>query len=60
VLAASTPGSGSTGSCAGKTITGNAIMYRSNPGFRGIDTISYDDVSDKGKRRSTTVTINVK
>jgi hypothetical protein len=60
VLAASTPGSGSTGSCAGKTITGNAIMYRSNPGFRGIDTISYDNVTVSGKRQATTITINVK
>src|SRR5262249_17537086 len=39
VLPASTPGSGNTGPCAGKTIKSKKIMYRSNPGFRGKDTV---------------------
>src|SRR5712692_2831854 len=38
-IPASTPGSGSTGGCAGKTVTGNEIVYRSNAGFRGTDTV---------------------
>jgi hypothetical protein len=42
VLPAATPGSGDTGPCAGKTIKAKKIMYRSNAGFRGNDTVSYD------------------
>jgi hypothetical protein len=42
VLPASTPGSGNTRQCAGKTIQSKKIMYLSNPGFRGSDTLSYD------------------
>jgi hypothetical protein len=60
VIPASTPASGSTGTCAGKTITGNEIMYWSKPGYRGIDALSYDNVSGSGLRQSTTITINVK
>ena len=40
-LPQSTPGSGGTGPCAGKTVQASAIMYRSNPGFKGTDTLGY-------------------
>jgi hypothetical protein len=36
-IPASTPRFGSTGVCAGKTITGNQVMYKSNPGIHGVD-----------------------
>jgi hypothetical protein len=39
---ARTPASGDTGKCAGKIVTGNKIMYRSNPGFHGTDLVTYD------------------
>ena len=42
VIPTSTPASGDTGQCAGKTIPSKKIMYRSAPGFRGSDTVSYD------------------
>jgi hypothetical protein len=41
VIPASTPASGNTGKCAGKKIQSKSIMYRSAPGFRGSDTVSY-------------------
>ena len=46
VLPASTPGSGNTGRCDGKTIKSKQIVYRSKPGFRGSDTVGY--VSEGG------------
>lgn len=42
VLAASTPGSGDTGACAGKTIKSKKIMYQSKPNYRGSDTLVYE------------------
>jgi hypothetical protein len=42
VIPASTPAMGSTGQCAGKTVKSKKIMYRSAPGFRGSDAVSYD------------------
>ena len=59
-IPASTPETGSTGKCAGKTMTGKEIMYRSKAGFSGVDTIAYDVVRDDRNVGSRTVTINVK
>ena len=47
---------GSAGRCAGKSISGNQILYKSNTGFRGIDTLAYEIRHGK----STSITINVK
>jgi TIR domain len=55
-----TPASGSTGSCAGKTVTGNEIKYKSKAGFRGTDSVSYDVVSDNRPPQLRMITINVK
>jgi hypothetical protein len=41
-IPSSTPAMGDTGKCAGKIIKSKKIMYRSAPGFRGSDTVSYD------------------
>ena len=60
IIAVSTPRSASTGHCAGKSITGNQIMYQSNPGFRGTDTLAYKVTYGNGKSGSTTLTINVR
>ena len=59
-IPASTPRAGSTDECAGKTVTGNEIKYRSNTGFRGIDTVTYNVVRNNVGVGSTTITINVK
>ena len=59
VLPASTPGSGNTGHCDGKTISSKMIMYRSNPGFVGDDTIGYDS-DGNGTIIHTTIAITVK
>jgi hypothetical protein len=56
----STPRSGGTDNCAGKTVAGNEIMYRSNAGFRGTDTVVYDAVRNNVGVGTTTITINVK
>jgi hypothetical protein len=44
-LPANTVRSGETGQCAGKPITTTIIRYKSNPGFAGIDTFSYESVT---------------
>ena len=54
----STPASGDTSACAGKPVTGNAIRYKSNAGFHGTDSVSYNVSSQPQKPR--TITINVK
>jgi PAN domain len=54
-----TPRGGSTGACAGKTIAGNHIMFRSQPGFHGTDTAAYDLVYDNGRRQVINVTVDV-
>ena len=59
-IPASTPRFGSTGKCAGKPVSGNQVMYRSNPGFHGTDTVSYDVVYGAGKGGSSTIVIDVK
>jgi hypothetical protein len=58
ILPASTPGSGDTGQCAGKTITSKRIMYRSKPDFRGSDTVSYDS-DGNGTIIHTTISVTV-
>jgi hypothetical protein len=58
VIAASTPASGSTGKCAGKTIKSKKIMYLSKPGFRGSDTVGYDS-EGAGTVIHTTITVTV-
>lgn len=55
----STARHGSTGKCAGRTITGNQLMYRSEAGFYGSDSISYNVVNNGVSAGSTTITINV-
>ena len=56
-IPASTPAQGSTGACAGKQVTGNEIWYKSNPGFRGTDSVSYNVSSQP--QRPRVITINV-
>jgi hypothetical protein len=47
------------GHCVGKPIAGKKIMYQSQPGFRGADSVSYA-VKSKGGNWSTTVSIDVR
>jgi hypothetical protein len=54
-LPQSTPGSGATSPCAGKKVQASAIMYRSNPGFKGIDTLAYH--TEAGIDATITVTV---
>jgi hypothetical protein len=56
----STPRFGSTGACAGTTITGNQVMYKSIPGFQGVDMVTYDVLYPNGTRGSMIVTITAK
>lgn len=58
VIPPSTPASGNTGQCAGKTIQSKRIMYRSAPGFRGSDTVSYDS-DGNGTIIHTTIAVTV-
>jgi hypothetical protein len=57
-IAASTPASGSTGKCAGKTIKSKKIMYLSKPGFRGSDAVGYDS-DGGGTLIHTTIAVTV-
>jgi hypothetical protein len=59
-LPANTPASGSTGTCAGKTITGDTIRYKSKSGFHGTDSVSYNVVSNGRPAQSRVIIINVK
>jgi hypothetical protein len=45
--------------CAGKSVPGNQIRYRSNPGFHGTDSLGYTVRYGNGQRGSTAVTIDV-
>ena len=58
VLPPSTPGSGDTGRCAGKTVNGKKIMYRSKAGFHGSDTVGYDS-DGNGTIIHTTIAVTV-
>jgi hypothetical protein len=53
-LPQATPGSGATG-CEGHKIDSHQIMYKSNPGFKGTDTVGYH--SDNGIDATVTVTV---
>lgn len=53
------PGSDDTGQCGGKVIKSKMIMYRSNPGFSGDDTIGYDS-DGNGLVIHTTINVTVK
>jgi hypothetical protein len=59
-LPESTPRSGSTGKCAGAIMVGRQIMYRSNPGFHGLDTMSYDETGANGDKAPITITVTVR
>ena len=56
----STPASGNTGTCAGKTITGSTIRYKSKSGFRGKDSVSYKVAIGDRASPLRVITINVK
>jgi hypothetical protein len=59
-LPANTPAAGSTGTCAGKTITGITIRYKSKSGFHGTDSVSYNVVSNGRPAQARVIVINVK
>ncbi len=59
-LPPSTPASGSTGTCAGKTVTGSTVRYKSKPGFHGKDSVSYNVVIGGRASQLRVITINVK
>jgi hypothetical protein len=48
-----------TGYCAGMLLHGKKILYRSEPGFEGTDTMSYESIGSNGQRAPYTVTITV-
>ena len=56
----SVPRTGSTGQRAGKTISGNDVMYKSEPDFQGTDSVSYMVKYRNGRQGPTSITINVK
>ena len=60
ILPANTPASGSTGTCAGKTITGITVRYKSKSGFHGTDSVSYTVVSGGRPAQARVIVINVK
>jgi hypothetical protein len=51
---------GSTGYCAGMLLYGKKILYQSEPGFEGPDTLSYESIGPNGLHAPYTVTIMVK
>ena len=59
-IPASTPRFGPTGRCAGRQITGNEVIYRSQPGFHGRDRVSWSVIYGNGKSGSTAVDISVR
>ena len=59
-IPSSTPASGNAGACAGKTVTGNEIRYKSKAGFHGTDSVSYNIVNGNRPPQSRVITINVK
>lgn len=59
IIAVAAPPSGKV-QCAGKSMTGNQILYRSDPGFRGTDALVYKVLYANGKSAATTVTIDVR
>jgi hypothetical protein len=59
-LPANTPAAGSTGTCAGKTIAGSTIRYKSKSGFHGTDSVSYDVAIGSRPPLARVIVINVK
>jgi hypothetical protein len=59
-IPSSTPAGGNTGACAGKTVTGNEIRYKSKAGFHGTDSVSYNVVNGDRPPQARVITINVK
>ena len=59
-LPANTPAAGNTGTCAGKTITGITVRYKSKSGFHGTDSVSYTDASGSQPAQARVIVINVK
>jgi hypothetical protein len=59
-LPANTPAAGNTGTCAGKTITGITLRYKSKFGFHGTDSVSYNVVSGSQPAQARVIVINVK
>lgn len=59
-IPASTPNSGSTENCAGKTVTGIEVHYKSNAGFHGTDTVTYSVTNDNVPAGTRVITIVVK
>ena len=56
----SAPNSGPTGACAGKTVTGNEVHYKSNAGFHGADSVTYSVTNDNVPAGTRIITIIVK
>ncbi len=54
-----TPRTGGTGYCRGMLLFAKKIVYRSEPGFEGTDTLSYESIGPDGRRAPYTVTIAV-
>ena len=59
-IPSSTPAQGSTGACAGKTVSGNEIRYKSKASFHGTDSVSYNVINGNRPPQSRVITINVK
>ena len=59
-LPANTPAAGNTGTCAGKTITGITLRYKSKSGFHGTDSVSYNVMSGGRPPLARVIIINVK
>ena len=59
-LPANTPAAGNTGTCAGKTITGITVRYKSKSGFHGTDSVSYTVASGGRPAQARVIVINVK
>jgi hypothetical protein len=59
-IPASTPNAGSTENCAGKTVTGNEVHYKSNAGFHGTDSVSYSVMNNNVPAGTRVITIVVK
>ena len=60
VIPKSTPRFGDTKQCAGRSVNGNAFVYRSQPGFHGDDHVSWKVVYDGSPVANTDMIIKVK
>jgi len=59
-IPASTPNSGSSGDCVGKTVTGNEVHYKSNAEFHGTDSVTYSVTNNGVPAGTRIITIVVK